>query len=137
MGRVMAKFATIYILSQIAAAYMALHRYAQKHALELLPLAPYDASFQNYFVKVKFHRKQSAETLKVTQKLKMPLQKKAAGMLQPKSLQSINPTQKGFNKAFGISEFAEVWSLLEPSQLPVSTGSLLCLPDSTSKVLSF
>lgn len=60
MGSVMAKFATTYILSQIAAAHMALHHYAQKHELELLPWALYYTSFQNDSDGVKFHRKQSA-----------------------------------------------------------------------------
>lgn len=60
MGSVMAKFATTYILSQIAAAHMALHHHAQKHEPELLPSAPYDTSFQNDSDWVKFQRKQSA-----------------------------------------------------------------------------
>lgn len=34
MGSVMAKFATTYILSQIAAAHMVLHHHAQKHEPE-------------------------------------------------------------------------------------------------------
>lgn len=60
MGSVMAKFATTYILSQIAAAHIALHHYVQKHELELLHWALYDISFQNYSDGVKFRRKQSA-----------------------------------------------------------------------------
>lgn len=60
MGSVMAKFATTYILSQIAAAHMALHHYVQIHELELLPWALYETSFQNDSIEVKFHRKQSA-----------------------------------------------------------------------------
>lgn len=59
MGSVMAKFATTYILSQIAAAHMALHHYVWKHELELLPWALYDTSFQNDSDGVKFHRKQN------------------------------------------------------------------------------
>lgn len=77
MGSVMAKFATTYILSQIAAAHMALHHRAQKCELELLASALHNSSFQKDSNRVKsFAGNKMLKTPEVTPEIKMAVAKK-------------------------------------------------------------